>query len=262
MPSTGTSSPAWGSTVETSERLLSLLGAAARFGILREVSNEDAESWRAEWIEARARLSGRALVASAPPVTRRNRGKPCAALLAPGAWIRIDGPSGPLEGEVLGVVLPGQSVADVVGEARMPFLDRRCHPHWGRPLARVAVLVPAGLRSRATVKLLYLGAVEARGSLLVAPPLLGPSRLPSPLSAGQPVAWRWHSRHGACSYQGRIVAFLPAFTSIAALGLQVRKSIHDVSRQDRYLVQPDGMQRVIAPPAYIIEEALCSMGGV
>jgi hypothetical protein len=165
-----------------------------------------------------------------------------------------------VSGEVLGVVLPGQDVADVVGASRMPLLDRRCHPRWGRPLARVAVLVPAGLRSRAVVKLFYLGAVEARGSLLDAPPSSGPFRLPSPLPAGQQVAWGWHSRHGSCSYRGKVVAFLPAFVSILSLGLQVRQSIHDVSRQDRYLVQPLGGQRVTAPPAYVIEEAFACAG--
>ena len=173
-------------------------------------------------------------------------------MLAPGAWVRVVAHGHPVVGQVIGVVKPGQHVAEVVGQDRLRLLDRGCNQDWRRPTFRVALLVHDGLRSRQTIVLCYQGNV-LDGQLLESPP--PPRRV---IPTGSEVHWGWHTRSGWASYRARVVAFIPAFSSLQKIAGVTRPTIHDVSRQDRYLVEPLPIRgsRLLCPAAYVLEEAL------
>ena len=240
-------------------RLLALIDAAERRGILRVIPDEEADRWREEWRRRLDSLS--AGVAISPKrVPIRHSGEIAPAVLKAGGWVELDVHGNRCTAQVLGLVSPGQLVEEVVGPDRLALLDRRCHPDWDRPLSRVAVLIPAAMMSRPVIKLLYLGTFLAHARAMEAPPALVPFRTSSPLAPGAIVSWGWHSRYGVCRYTGAVLAFVPAFHSISGMGYDVRGTIHDSSRQDRYLVQTTAPSRVIAPPAYVLEEAFLGSG--
>jgi len=257
---TSCSSPAPASPVTAPDRLAILLELAAQLGILRIVSDDEAASWRSQWIKEQAHPSpGRACPASGPVVSPDvpRRRVPWRSVQV-GAWMEVLTASGHIVGQVLGVVKPGQKVEAIIGQERMALLDRRCKAEWSRPLPRVALLLPAGLLSRPTIKLLYLGSVKAHARRLDGPPGPAPSRLVAPIPSGSRVAWKWHSRRGECAYIGSVQAFVPAFASLASLGWRLGGGTHDVSRQDRYVVQLSGKTRLVAPPAYVLEAVVAA----